>query len=579
MSTTRMFHAVCLVLAGGLAAPIPAADAPQPTDRTPAGMVRAIKILPDKAPDCSSLKTIVETVTRDCKSNDEKMVALNNFMRISHYHRAYPPGGPALKWFTCYGWSLCGGLAQLQMSLYSQIPGWSWRGVHVPGHNMSEAKYDGNWHWVDCFTKFYTWRPDANVPGGRTIASHEDIKADPNIVTETLVYDEAEKVVYDKRNRKEIIDGKLNWTAPALLVCGDSLKYCVWLPGTKLDGESTTPDQSWTPGAYSAEVNLLPCFSLENTWGALAPPDESWPIKDKEPVGHTCGNKDFRNDPVAGPVLEPYFERVRSYSNGRLIFAPEFSSLLVLKSFAAVQNVKVDGGELVPEDPTKPASVTVNLESPYVIVKINGTVTGEDVSASGMKMDGANFTALVPGYSQQKQTVKIEIKKSLKTLRLEAILMNNAGVLPYLSPGKNKVTVSVADPKALDDNKLVVTYAYAPGSRDKSFEEMFREGKRLFSQQYATWEEKPTVVQKTFTANDLPATFEIDVPTPRGRYPVYPRMLFVRREVIAANGKPLPLPDGTHAPKISEGDELMTLPSPFLIGYEPPAAAKQKAQQ
>ncbi len=177
-------------------------------------LVRAVKVLPDKAPDSSSLKAIVETVTRGCTCNDDKMVALNNFMRVSHYHRAYPPGGPSLLWFNNYGWSLCGGLASLQMSLYAQIPGWSWRGVSVPGHNMSEAKYDGAWHWVDCFTKFYTWRPDPHAPRGRTIACHEDIRADPKLVTDALLYDEAEKIVYAKNNRKEMIAGKLNWTAP-----------------------------------------------------------------------------------------------------------------------------------------------------------------------------------------------------------------------------------------------------------------------------------------------------------------------------------------------------------------------------
>ena len=48
-------------------------------------------------------------------------------------------------------------------------------------------------------------------------------------------------------------------------------------------------------------------------------------------------------------------------------------------------------------------------------------------------------------------------------MKLEAIVQNNSGALPYLSPGKNVVTVSVADPKALGDNRLVVTYAYRLG--------------------------------------------------------------------------------------------------------------------
>jgi hypothetical protein len=47
----------------------------------PASWVRAIKVQPDKAPDCSSLKTIAETVTRECKTNDEKAIAIYNFMQ------------------------------------------------------------------------------------------------------------------------------------------------------------------------------------------------------------------------------------------------------------------------------------------------------------------------------------------------------------------------------------------------------------------------------------------------------------------------------------------------------------------
>ena len=65
------------------------------------------------------------------------------------------------------------------------------------------------------------------APNGRTIACHTDIKADPGLVTDLLVLDPKEKVVYARNNRKEMIGGKLNWTAPALLVCGDELKYCV----------------------------------------------------------------------------------------------------------------------------------------------------------------------------------------------------------------------------------------------------------------------------------------------------------------------------------------------------------------
>ena len=131
----------------------------------------------------------------------------------------------------------------------------------------------------------------------------------------------------------------------------------------------------------------------------------------------------------------------------------------------------------------------------------------------------------------------------------------------------------MADPKALGKSKLVITYAYRLGSRTKSFVQLCDEGKEIARQHNAKWDDATTCVQKTFAAGDLPATFEIDCPTPKGRYPVYPRMVFMRREVIAPDAAPLPLPAGAVAAKIGPGDELASLPNPFMIGTEPPPVA------
>jgi len=54
-------------------------------ERPPAS-VKQIKVLPDKAPDCTSLRAIVDSVTRGCKTNDEKAIAIYNFMQLAHYH-------------------------------------------------------------------------------------------------------------------------------------------------------------------------------------------------------------------------------------------------------------------------------------------------------------------------------------------------------------------------------------------------------------------------------------------------------------------------------------------------------------
>jgi hypothetical protein len=173
--------------------------------------------------------------------------------------------------------------------------------------------------------------------------------------------------------------------------------------------------------------------------------------------------------------------------------------------------------------------------------------------------------------------VKITFKKAMKALKLDAVVQNNSGALPYLSPGRNVVTVSVADPKTLGDNRLVVAYAYRLGSRSKSFAQMYDEDKEIAKAHDATWDDAVTCVQKTFRAGDLPAKFEIDCPTPKGRYPVYPRMLFVRREVLAPGQAPAALPSPVTTPTVGANEELATLPSPWLIGTQLPPAAPARA--
>ena len=118
-----------------------------------------------------------------------------------------------------------------------------------------------------------------------------------------------------------------------------------------------------------------------------------------------------------------------------------------------------------------------------------------------------------------------------------------------------------ADPEALGANKLVVTYAYCPGARHVPYEELCDQGAELARAHSATWSDAPTVVRKTFSAVDLPATFDIPIATQDGAYPVYPRMLFLRREVIAPGQAPMRLPENALAPKTGGNLQLKTLPN------------------
>ena len=295
---------------------------------------------------------------------------------------------------------------------------------------------------------------------------------------------------------------------------------------------------------------------------------------------HSCPNyKDTRNSAGLGLVLEPYIDSkpARSWGNGILTFAADFSSEAVLKSLVAAENAKYADKSLAPAEAGKPAFVLVRLASPYIMVKAKGEATGADtveVSVDDGKtfkaIDLKDFGAAVKG--RLAALVKVGFKESLKALSFEVVVQNSPGALPYLSPGKNTVTVSVADPKALGENKLVVTYAYRLGSRTSSFEQLCEQGKRVAKQIDAKWLESVTCVRKTFTAKDLPATFDIDCPTPKGQYPVYPRMMFLRREVVSPSASPSPLPDGAAEAKAGANDELMSLPNPLLVGTEPPPA-------
>ena len=562
----------CSMLSVALAAAATAAD----TGAVPC-QVKGIKALPDKAPDCTSLKSIVETITRGCKTNDDKAVAIYNFMQLAHYHRAYPEGGPVLREINSFGWSLCGGLQSEQSALWRSA-GWKWRFVGWKGHTTGEAFYDGKWHYLDTFLKFYCWAPDPDAPGGRTIASQEEIAKNADSLIATFV--EKGGVYYIKDDPYEAIGGKGNWMAQSFLNCGDDLPGC--FEGSKYGARHPGgPDTGWMgqqhdTGDYSADLDLFPGGALTNTWERV-PDGWYWPGNKNGPA-HTCpNNKDLRTAPSAGLVLEPYFKNQRSWTNGTLAFAPDFGSKTLLQSFYASENAKCEGGALVPAEAGKPASVTVLLQSPYVMVKASGSADGADsfevTAEKSFKLadlktfkaaDIKDFGAAVNGRTIA--LVKVGFRSALKSLKLDVVVENNSGALPYLSPGKNVVKVSVADPSALGDNKLVVTFAYAPGFRTCSLEQLCKEGKRIAAQVNAEWAAAPTVVQKVFAAKELPAEFEINVPTPKDKHPVYPRMIFIRREVVSPAAKPLPLPDNAQQPKVGPDDELKTLPDPFLIG-------------
>ena len=144
-----------------------------------------LRVTTDRTVDTRSLETIVRDVVRlaGAKTNDEKAIAIHNWLHQAIFHFAYPVEkmghsvGP-LKVINAYGWGLCGGQHTVLKALF-ETAGWQvrYRGWSDPGHTTVEVLYDERWHYFDVFLKCYFWTKDR-----KTVAGQDDINADPSIV-------------------------------------------------------------------------------------------------------------------------------------------------------------------------------------------------------------------------------------------------------------------------------------------------------------------------------------------------------------------------------------------------------------
>ena len=97
--------------------------------------VENFKVTTSHSVDATSLENIVRDVAAqaDAKTNDEKAVAIYDWLHRAIFHQAYPTEsapqsvGP-LKLLNVYGWGLCGGQHTVLKALY-ETAGWECRYV------------------------------------------------------------------------------------------------------------------------------------------------------------------------------------------------------------------------------------------------------------------------------------------------------------------------------------------------------------------------------------------------------------------------------------------------------------------
>ncbi len=469
-----------------------------------AGAQEGIQVTTDRTVDTASLESIVRDVVRlsGAKTNDEKAIAIHTWLHHTIFHCAYPVESPPqtvgpLKVINVYGWGLCGGQHTVLKALF-ETAGWPVRYRGWQGHTTIEVSYDGRWHYFDVFLKCYYWTRDR-----RTVAGQDDINKDPAVVLEAPQ------------------EGRV--PPDHYLCCGDSAEGVVEGCKTSKPHPVSKHEDGWASvtgrdRGHSTSLQLPAGASLRLDWKG-----EPGLVAVKGRSSHSCGTKDFRSDRTLGPVLEHYGPR--NHSNGRLVYAPDFSKAAdtadVTLSGAAAKN-----GKLVAASGRGSAVFKLPLPFAYVSGRAEASFEGGEgaLSASSdggktwQRAEGGDLSALV--FQKYDVWIRADFPGALGSFRFEAVVEHNRSARPHLLPGPNAVTVTTAGNNMPKGRVLAVTYA-------------FQEARVPDPAKRARWDGQgvsygePKTVRKEVTA--LPFTYRIDV---GGNTP--PKMLSLE---IAVSGK------------------------------------------
>jgi hypothetical protein len=128
-------------------------------------------------------KSLAAEITRDCKTDEEKALAIWAWIRYRTYQRSPHDDDSAthpVRALNGYGYGICGHVAAWMKCLWAAA-GVKGRVQELAGHTVSEAFYNGAWHELDGNVKvFYLDRDN------RTIASLATVEHDPWLIQRTI---------------------------------------------------------------------------------------------------------------------------------------------------------------------------------------------------------------------------------------------------------------------------------------------------------------------------------------------------------------------------------------------------------
>jgi hypothetical protein len=502
------FAALCLTAAGVLLSA--GAAAGQETQPIAANLVVNPHLTTDRTVDTSSPEAMVRSLVKPGMSDQEKAIAIYNFVRRTMFHYRYLTdfgGGGTMDLINGTGYCLCTPTASTQARL-TRLAGVNAHVLTTPGHGSVCVQWDGKWRWMDAFIGACVWNKDRT-----TIATLDEILSDTSLI------------------RRE------NPSPVPFFPCGavlyeDALR---WEPTNEKYHKDCGPDDlAWTerakPGDHSPmtwddrsslAITLRPGETYTRPWDHEPGMFFLFKTEDKyAPPHHLCGIEAEQRDTVNWPYFKPYVKEIAStdartqkpctvktgryWANGRLTWKPDLASPNVLRDFAAARNVRVDTKAHVieVEKADGPAVLEWAVKCPYMLqggyfqaacvgdvrAAINvrpasGAAADEfapleraAAGENGVRPQGSApiFTGdvlkradLRPHFARKigtrNYTLRLELRGQgarVGQIELVTIFQHNMYALPQLMPGRNEVTVTAAQPATLKNTPFVLEYAW-----------------------------------------------------------------------------------------------------------------------
>ncbi|MBN1293658.1 MAG: hypothetical protein JXB48_17590 [Candidatus Latescibacteria bacterium] len=317
---------------------------------------RNIKIIAESGIDTTELKNLVNSLTKDCETDRDKMIALWSFITgCPFYHWCEARDGreadsefgvvhDPIKAFNVYGTIICYQVADIlaNMAMEAGIPART-RGFPMK-HKVMEAWYDNAWHLFDAT---YDCQAYYVKPDGKSIAClheiiqnpHWYIMDQPNPSDPFFAFDHFGGIFWPWESKEWVLK---NWFEAFTT---DELIY--YHP---IDSQGHTIDFSLRRGE-----KVIRYWDNEGKWYCTSALYRRW-NRDKTQRWVSLGPHDPRNPK-------------NTYANGILIYKPDWESSEInfLDGLYHGENYRLVQGKIYPGKPGI-SHVCFHIRSPYLLV-------------------------------------------------------------------------------------------------------------------------------------------------------------------------------------------------------------------